>query len=147
MQKAIVVYGSTTGNTEELAGYIGRALKSGGIGEVHIKNVTDTDVNELLDYEIILLGSSTWGDGELQDDYFDFFEALNKMDLTGKKAAAFGTGESSWSHFCAAVDTLQERLTKCGAEVAEGFKVDGIAKKRRCGMLGYDVTLYYRIKK
>ena len=125
MKKAIVVYGSTTGNTEELAGYIGRAVKESAICEVVIKIVTETDVNELNDYDLILLGSSTWGDGELQDDFIDFYEEMKGLDLKGKKAASFGTGDSSWEQFCAAVDILEEQLKKCGAEVSKGFKVDG----------------------
>lgn len=125
MKKAIVVYGSTTGNTEELAGYIGRAVKEAAICEIVIKNVTETDVNELNDYDLILLGSSTWGDGELQEDFIDFYEEMKGLDLKGKKAAAFGTGDSSWERFCAAVDILEDQLNKCGAEVSKGFKVDG----------------------
>ena len=125
MKKVIVVYGSTTGNTEELAGYIGIAVKETSICDVVIKNVTETDVSELNDYDLILLGSSTWGDGELQEDFIDLYEEMKGLDLKGKKAAAFGTGDSSWEQFCAAVDILEDQLKKCGAEVSKGFKVDG----------------------
>jgi len=125
MPKALVVYGSTTGNTEMLASYIADTMKEQGI-DVRIGNVTDIDVEDLLNYELILLGSSTWGDGELQDDFTAFYDDMEGMSLRGKRGAAFGPGDSSYEHFCAAVDLLEKKLKTCGAEiVAPALKVDG----------------------
>ncbi len=125
MSKVIVIYGSTTGNTEEMAKSVEQALSVSGY-DVVLKNVTEADPAELKGYDYILLGSSTWGDGELQDDFIDFEENMRNVDLTGKKSAVFGCGESSWPMFCEAVNILENRLKKCGAElVMEGFKIDG----------------------
>lgn len=125
MTKAIVIYGSTTGNTELLANYIADGMRSEDL-YVKIKNATDSDVLDLYEYDIILLGSSTWGDGELQDDFIDFYDELEGLFLGGKKAAAFGPGDSSYDSFCGAVDLLEERLKDCGAEIiAPCLKVDG----------------------
>lgn len=125
MKKVIILYGSTTGNTEQLARFIESTLGEYVGLTLTMKNVADVGVEEVLEYDIILLGSSTWGDGELQDDFVDFYEQMKALDLTSKTAAAFGTGDSSWEHFCGAVDMLEERLIKCGADVIKGFKVDG----------------------
>ena len=118
MATAIVVFGSTTGNTETLAGGVEEGLKE-GLVDVTVKNVTQTGVEELSSYDCIILGSSTWGLGELQDDFVPFHEKLAKVTLHGKKAAVFGPGdeESFPDNFCTAVDTLAERLTKCGAAI------------------------------
>lgn len=125
MTKAAVIYGSTTGNCETLAEYIYQELKTRGI-DTTLKNVTDVNVSALADYDCLLLGSSTWGDGELQDDFIDFEAAMEGIDLSGKKAAVFGCGETSWPEFCAAVDIIEARLKGCGAAiVGEGLKVDG----------------------
>ena len=81
-----------------------------------------------MDYDVIVLGSSTWGDGELQDDFVDFYDKMDKVSLTGKKAAVFGPGdkESYPDTYCEAVNILEERLKKCGAEIiVKNFKVDG----------------------
>lgn len=125
MKKIIIIYGSTTGNTEQLAHFIGNVLEEHDDLDVTTKNVMDAGIEELPEYDVILLGSSTWGDGDLQDDFVDFYEQMKVLDLTAKTAAAFGTGDSSWEHFCGAVDMLEERLIKCGADVIKGFKVDG----------------------
>ena len=126
-EKVILIYGSTTGNTETLAKGVVSGLKRGGT-EVTVKDVTEADVNKLLDYDVIVLGSSTWGDGELQDDFVDFYDKMDKVSLTGKKAAVFGPGdkESYPDTYCEAVNILEERLKKCGAEIiVKNFKVDG----------------------
>ncbi|KKQ35257.1 MAG: Flavodoxin [candidate division WS6 bacterium GW2011_GWA2_37_6] len=44
--KAIVIYGSTTGNTEEVANYVGNGLREAG-HEVIVKNVADSTPQEL----------------------------------------------------------------------------------------------------
>ena len=125
--KVILVYGSTTGNTEMLAEHVAAGLER-GLASVTVKNVTEASVDELADYDAIVFGCSTWGEGDLQDDFVDFHEAMNGVSLEGKKAAVFGPGDSEEypDSFCKAVDILEETLKKCGAEiVAEGLKVDG----------------------
>ncbi|MBD3280046.1 flavodoxin [Candidatus Dojkabacteria bacterium] len=123
--KAIVVYGSTTGNTEEVANYVVNGLKDAGHA-VTLKNVMDANPGELKDYDLVALGSSTWNEGELQDDFIPFYEQMDEVDLKGKKAIVFGCGESIYDNFCTAVDILEKKLKELGAEiVADSFKIDG----------------------
>ena len=127
MANVVVIYGSTTGNTEELAGRVAAGLKNGGV-DVTVKNVTDASTDDLAGYDAIVFGCSTWGAGELQDDFIDFHEEMGDVSLQGKKAAIFGPGDSEDypDTFCEAVNTLEDTVTKCGAEIiAESFKVDG----------------------
>ena len=125
MSKVLVIYGTTMGNTETLAEKIVSELKSDKI-ETTLKNVTDANVNELPGYDVILLGSSTWGDGELQDDYVDFYSELKGMSLNGMRSAVFGPGDSSYEHFCEAVNILEKCLKECGADlILDGLRIDG----------------------
>lgn len=127
MKKIVLIYGTTSGNTEELSESVSDGLKSGD-SEVTVKNVIDANVDELKDYDAIVFGCPTYGDGELQDDFIDFNAAMSNISLEGKKAAVFGPGDSDVypDTFCQAVDILEETLTKCGARiVVEGLKVDG----------------------
>ena len=126
MAKIILVYGSTTGNTEVLSEHVAAGLKQAG-ADVTVKNVIDAGVDELIDYDAIVFGCSTWGLGELQDDFIDFHDEMDGILLEGKKAAVFGPGDSDSypDTFCDAVDILEGRLENCGALiVAESFKVD-----------------------
>lgn len=125
MTKTIIVYGSTTGNTQTLAEEIEDTLKRSN-GDVELVEVTDLQPSDLKAYDLILLGCSTWGEGELQDDFIYFEDGMKDIDLSGKKAACFGPGDGDYSLFCEAVNMLEERLKDCGAQViVAGLKIDG----------------------
>ena len=127
MVKAILIYGSTIGNTEILSKSVEEGLKISEV-EVVVKNVETASVEELKDYDVIIFGCSTWGEGELQDDFVSFEEEMGKISLNGKKAAVFGPGDSEIypDTFCDAVDILEKRLKNCGAEIViDSLKIDG----------------------
>lgn len=126
--RALVVFGSFVGNTETLAGYVKRGLEKAGAA-VTTKDVVYASVEELADYDLIVLGSPTYEPKMIQDDMIPFYEQLESVDLGGKKAAAFGPGDTAWPDFCEAVNYLEERLKHCGAElVAGGLKIDGVVE-------------------
>lgn len=124
MSRIIIVFASMTGNTEEMADAIGEGLKEVGIEPV-VKNVIDTNAEEITHYGGIILGSYTWGDGDLADDFLDFYDEMDNIQLDGKKAAVFGSCDSSYTEYGAAVDTLVAKLKELGAEVTlEGLKIE-----------------------
>ena len=128
MSKALIVYGSTTGNTETTAEYIAEAMEGKDIS-VDLKNVTDVEIKDLSDgYDIVLFGCSTWGEEEieLQDDFIPLYDSLEDADLKGKKTAVFGCGDSDYTYFCGAVDAIEEKLEKMEAiVVGDTLKIDG----------------------
>ena len=128
MGKALIVYGSTTGNTESTAEIINDVLEEKGWDTV-LKNVDETSVEELTwDYDLVLLGSSTWGDEdiEIQEDFAEFYEKMDSVSLNGKRAAIFGCGDSSYTHFCGAVDVIGDKVEKMGGTlVCDSLKIDG----------------------
>ena len=64
---------------------------------------------------LLIMGSSTWGDGELEDDWYDFIAGVEVLDLKGKKVALFGCGDESMTDtFCNAVGELHDRLEPTG---------------------------------
>ncbi len=72
-----IVYGSTMGNTES-----GTTLIKGKLdGEVKLLNVLEINKDSFNDNSLIILGSSTWGIGELQDDWFDKIDILRYIDF------------------------------------------------------------------
>ena len=128
MAKALIIFGSTTGNTEEVAEIVGGVLKKDD-HDVTIENASDVSVDGLADgYDAVLLGCSTWGDEEieLQDDFIDLFDNLDKAGLKGKKVAVFGCGDSSYTYFCGAVDVIEEKSEKLGGKmIVAPLKIDG----------------------
>ncbi|MCL6571165.1 MAG: flavodoxin [Bacillus sp. (in: Bacteria)] len=135
----LIVYASMTGNTEELAHLIGKGIQEAG-ATVEIKDILEVDVSNLLDYNGILLGAYTWGDGELPDEFLDFYDEMDSLNLTGKMAAAFGSCDSSYQHHGGAVTILTEKLVELGSNVIlEGLKIDlspTLAEKEQCIQFG-----------
>jgi len=123
--KVSIIYGSTTGNTERVASLIQDQLTDHDVNLVNVSDVKDADYT---DADLVLLGSSTWGYGELQDDFAVHFDTMSDTQLGGKKVAVFGCGDSVGfgDVFCEAVNMITEKAESCGASIVhEGLKVDG----------------------
>ncbi|TYP73385.1 flavodoxin [Paenibacillus methanolicus] len=139
MSSILVVYASLTGNTEEAAEIIAAAAREAGADTV-LKEAFDANAEELLQYDGIIIGAYTWGDGELPDEFLDFYEGMERLDLTGKKAAVFGSGDTSYAIYCGAVDTIENKLKELGAEVAcESLKFEygaSSGEKERAAEMG-----------
>ena len=130
MSKALIVYGSTTGNTEAVAERIEASLKHSGWDTV-LTNAADVSPVALAEgYDLVLLGCSTWGDEEIEisNDFEPLLADLDKSGLSGKQVAVFGCGDSSYTHFCGAVDLIERKAEELGAQIVAGsLKIDGDA--------------------
>lgn len=127
MASALIVYGSTTGNTEYVAGVAEKILSENGASVKKI-DASDADPDGLCDgFDLVLFGCSTWGDEsiELQDDFIPLFESFDSINAQGKNVAVFGCGDSSYTYFCGAVDTIEQKLDELGAKVIDTLKIDG----------------------
>lgn len=87
MNKTIVVFGSSTGTCEAIAEKIASKLGA------EVINVQDLTADVVADNQNLILGTSTWGAGELQDDWYDGLRVLQGADLSGKTIALFGCGD------------------------------------------------------
>ena len=122
MSKTIVVYGSSTGTCEAIAQTIGEKL---GANVINVSDLTDKDVKEA---DNLVLGTSTWGAGEMQDDWYDGVKVLREAGLNGKKVAVFGCGDSqSYSDtVCGGVKELYDAAEAAGATmVGNNVSTDG----------------------
>jgi len=124
MAKARIFYGSSTGNTQRIAEQIAEEL-----GDL-IESVTDiakASPDDLASAEALILGVSTWEDGQLQEDWDDFFPELDGMDLSGKTVALFGLGDAYGfsGEFVNALGTLYRKVRERGATVVGAWPTDG----------------------
>lgn len=128
MKKVLIVYGSTTGNTESMAEMVGKSFIDAGY-KTGVVNVTDFDDGELTDeLSVIILGCPAYGHDtiEFQEDFEEFFEGIDGLDLKGRQFAAFAPGDSVYEYFCGTVDKIEEALEGIGAvKIVEGLKIDG----------------------
>ena len=87
MNATIVVYGSSTGTCEAIADKIAKKLRCEAI------NVQNLTADVVSNNKNLILGTSTWGAGEMQDDWYDGLKVLQGADLSGKTIALFGCGD------------------------------------------------------
>lgn len=141
MKKYILIFTSMSGNTEEMAEIISKTITEEG-GDILVKDVLEADPSEIEQYDGILLGAYTWGNGDLPYEFLDFYDEMDQLNLAGRRAAVFGSCDSFYPEFGAAVDTLMNKLQECGADVVlEGLKVelDPIGEDvERCKQFGKD---------
>ena len=127
MKNIGIFYGSSGGSTKEVAGSIANKL---GLGASNLHDVSNARSADLAPYDILLFGSSTWGLGGLQDDWEGFITTVSSDDLSGKKIAIFGCGDSSSypDTFCNAIgkiyEAIKDKATVAGFTSLDGYTFD-----------------------
>jgi flavodoxin I len=108
-KRVAVVYASVTGNTqaaaEILAGIAGEKLL-----ELDVWRVEDFSLAELSRYDAVLVGTYTWGSGEIPREMRALFEAFERLGRKELVTAVFGTGDSFFAEFCGAVNRFRDML-------------------------------------
>lgn len=117
MKTTIVIYGSSTGSCQSIAETIASKL---GVEAVDVANIDDATIAS---HENLLLGTSTWGAGEMQDDWYDGVKTLKSAGLAGKTVALFGCGDSESypDTFCGGMKELYDAAVEAGATVCLVF--------------------------
>ncbi|MGE6377501.1 flavodoxin domain-containing protein [Peribacillus muralis] len=100
-----IVYHSAGGNTKALAEAIASQLP-----EAEIYRMSEFDIRTLPDYDALIVGTYTWGNGELPAKSAALYEELEQLPIASLKTGVFGTGETNYNHFCGAVDHFRDML-------------------------------------
>ena len=128
MANVLIVYGSTTGNTQWVAGEVKKVIEGAG-HTVESKSADKADADGLCaGRDMVLFGCSTWGQDEieLQDDFIPLFESFDKIGAAGVKAGVFGCGDEDYTYFCGAVDAIYDKLQSMGAVLSgDKLKING----------------------
>ncbi len=135
MTKIRVFYGSSTGNSFRVA-----QLICGEMSDLieSIKSIAIANPKELAEAEALLLGVSTWAEGELQADWKRFFPKLDAIDLSGKTVALFGLGDAQGysGEFVTALGTLYRKVKERGAHVVGFWPTDDYIFERSGALEG-----------
>ncbi|MGE4383390.1 MAG: flavodoxin [Arcobacter sp.] len=117
-----IFFASSTGNSEEIANKIASKL-----GDIEVFDLAGTKIDKINEYDKLILGGSTWGDGELNDDWEDAWGDFCKLDLSGKTIALFGLGdqESYSDEFCSAMGIIYEQIKSNNAKIVGFTSTDG----------------------
>ena len=124
MEKIGLFYGSDTGNTENIALKIREKISK---ENVYIIDMYDATIEEFAKYDKIILGLSTWHDGQLQSDWDTFFEEFKEVNFTGKTVALFGLGDQYvyCDYFIDGVGIIGEVVLKNGGAIVGKWPTEG----------------------
>ncbi len=128
-----IVYTSVTGNTQELAEQLYQLFSSESIW-VQLYQTEEFPISNLNQFDAILIGTYTWGDGEIPREMwplYDTFETVTDKELV---TAVFGTGDSFYPNYCGAVNLFRDMLY-VHTNLAATLKVELLPQEednRRC---------------
>ncbi|MEY9865680.1 flavodoxin I [Peribacillus sp. B2I2] len=103
--KVAIVYHSAGGNTKALAEAIASLLPKS-----ELYRMNEFDLRTLPDYDALIVGTYTWGNGELPAKSAALYTELEQLSIAHLKTGVFGTGETNYNHFCGAVDHFRDML-------------------------------------
>lgn len=128
--KALIVYATWTGHTEEIATFLFESFKRLNV-EVELLECQQVNASRFLENDICVVATYTFGSaGELPDEMYGFYDELAEINLEGKVYGVLGSGDLYYDWYCKAVDDFDVQFQKTGAvKGAENLKIDTSANE------------------
>ncbi|MEL6916201.1 MAG: flavodoxin [Bacteroidota bacterium] len=110
------IYGSDTGMTEEITHDLASKIKAGNIEVLEVNNVSIEDFGR---FDLLVLGLSTWYDGDLQSDWEDYYDEFKTIDFTDQIVAIYGLGDQLGydDYFVDGIGMLAEVILQNGGAI------------------------------
>ncbi len=122
----LLLYGSLTGNTLLVSEHIQEYLVSKS-HQVELVDQAFCPFENLSSYDLVLVGASTWGEGDPNPSTQLFIEQISEVKrVESNTLAIFGLGDSAYEHFCGVVDELESVFnTKKTNRIIPSLRLDG----------------------
>lgn len=120
MSKIGIFCGTAGGTSMIIANAVAKAFD---VEEEDLINMEEDfdDIEQFEDYDVLFIGSSTWGQGDVHFAWVDVQLEIEdeQIDFSGKTVALFGAGDcvKHGEHFCSAMGRLHNTFKKLGANV------------------------------
>lgn len=128
MKKIGLFYGTSTTKTATIAKKVKEAFGDAKLDAIPVEDAWNKDFES---YDNIIIGVSTWFDGELPTYWDEVRPELETLKMKGKKVAIFGLGDQVKypENFIDGVGILAETFEAIGATLvgftsAEGYKFE-----------------------
>ncbi len=115
--KALILYGTESGNSEKLADRAAKEAKKKGIAAT-VKNMADIVPSDLAKHKNLLVLVSTWGDGEPPDTATKFYKEfmVSEQTLPDLRFSVCALGDTSYEKFCQTGKDIDAKLEALGAQ-------------------------------
>ncbi len=144
MAKVGIFFGTDTGNSRKVAKIINKQLGE----EISAKpvNIKTATLEDLLAYDVLIIGTPTYGDGELPgltagtstESWEEFMPNLAGADFSGKTIALYGLGDQEGypDNFVDAMGILYDAFADCGASFVGFTSIDGYNFNKSKAVMG-----------
>ncbi len=121
--KTGIFYGFSSGKTQAVGERIVREFGD----NIEINDIEEIKGAKFLEYDLIIIGVSTWFDGGLPEYWEDFLPEFENADLKDKKIAIFGLGNQQGypENFGDAIAVLADVLEPRGGNLIGFTSTDG----------------------
>lgn len=113
-----ILFGTESGNSEELAKQAADALKGDGYA-VQVLDNEVVDADHLKAFANLLMITSTWGDGDPPSNTVDMMEKIKSggysIDMSGTQFSVLALGDTGYEQFCKCGKDFEEYFTKFGS--------------------------------
>ncbi|MBE7629376.1 flavodoxin [Tenacibaculum piscium] len=119
-----LIYGSDTGMTEEITNSI---VDQWSYSDIKVIEVSEAKKSDFEQFDVLILGLSTWYDGDLQSDWEAYFDEFKTINFTNKTVAIYGLGDQYGygEYFIDGVGMLAEVILKNGGNITGFWPVKG----------------------
>lgn len=119
-----LIYGTDTGITEEISNLI---VDKWSDKNIEMMEVSDVTVEDFGKFDFLILGLSTWYDGDLQSDWETYIDEFKTIDFSGKYIALFGLGDQIGygEYFIDGVGILAEVILENGGTIIGNWPTEG----------------------
>lgn len=123
MEQIGLFYGSDTGCTEEITKEL---MAIWGEDQIVAAEISEATAKDFERFNLLILGLSTWYDGDLQSDWEDFYEEFKQIDFSNKTVALFGLGDQVGygEYFIDGVGILAKVVLENGGEIVGHWPTD-----------------------
>lgn len=123
MENILLLYATYSSGTQSASQKVADFLQTKGV-KVTVRRVEDASVDDLNNFNNIILASPSWmvdnKDGQPHIHMKEFLlQKAAGVNLEGKKIAIFGLGDTSYAHFCGAVDVMEKYVHDHGGELVQ----------------------------
>lgn len=117
-------FGSDTGYTDGVAREIAKLI---GPEQVDCHDIGKSSKDLFSNYNLLIIGLSTWHDGQLQSDWDKFLDEFKTINFSGKTVAFFGLGDQIGyaEYFIDGIGILAEIASENGGEIIGVWPTDG----------------------
>ncbi|MGY6277872.1 flavodoxin [Methylomonas sp. MgM2] len=144
MAKVGIFFGTDTGKSRKVAKTINKRLGE-AIADKPV-NISNATVDDLLAYDVLIIGTPTYGDGELPgltagtsaESWEEFMPNLEGADFSGKTIALYGLGDQEGypDNFVDAMGILYDAFADCGANFVGFTSTDGYTYNKSKAAMG-----------